>query len=122
MSAGAVDIEDAGALVAYLRARGWLRADETPDVRVLAGGVSNRTVWVGRAGGEAWVLKQALAKLRVAVDWFSSPERIRREALGIRRLRELAPAGSIVRLVFEDPEQHLLAMEAVPEPHDNWKS
>jgi len=117
-----VDIEDAGALVAYLRARGRIAADEQPAIARLSGGVSNRTVLVERAGGEAWVLKQALAKLRVAVDWFSSPERIRREALGMRHLRELAPEGSIVRLVFEDPEQNLLAMEAVPEPHDNWKS
>jgi tRNA A-37 threonylcarbamoyl transferase component Bud32 len=120
--AATVDIEDAGALLAYLRGRDLVRAGETAQVRVLAGGVSNRTVWVGRAGGEAWVLKQALAKLRVAVDWFSSPERIRREALGMRYLRELAPEGTIVRLLFEDPEQDLLAMEAVPEPHDNWKS
>jgi tRNA A-37 threonylcarbamoyl transferase component Bud32 len=68
------------------------------------------------------VLKQALEKLRVSVDWFSDPERVHREALGLRWLQELAPPGSITPLVFEDHEHHLLAMEAVPEPHENWKT
>jgi thiamine kinase-like enzyme len=68
------------------------------------------------------VVKQALEKLRVQVDWFSSPERIHREALGLRWLAQLAPPGTITPLVFEDFEHHLLAMQAVPQPHDNWKS
>ena len=91
-------------------------------MHVLAGGVSNRTVLVERPTGEAWVLKQALEKLRVSVDWFSDPERVHREALGLHWLQELAPPGSITPLVFEDHEHHLLAMEAVPEPHENWKT
>jgi tRNA A-37 threonylcarbamoyl transferase component Bud32 len=72
--------------------------------------------------GERWVVKQALAKLRVQVDWFSSPERIHREALGLRWLQQLAPPGTITPLVFEDHDDHLLAMEAVPQPHENWKT
>ncbi len=68
------------------------------------------------------MLKQALAKLRVPVDWFCSPERIHREALGIQWLARLAPPGAIVPLLFEDREQHLLAMQAVPQPHENWKA
>ncbi len=91
-------------------------------VHVLAGGISNRTVLVERPTGESWVLKQALEKLRVSVDWFSDPERVHREALGLRWLRELAPAATITPLVFEDHEHHLLAMEAVPQPHENWKA
>jgi len=83
--------------------------------------VSNRTVLVERANGQSWVLKQALAKLRVPVDWFSSPERVHREALGLRWLRQLAPNGAIPAFVFEDPQHHLLAMQAVPQPHHNWK-
>jgi 5-methylthioribose kinase len=117
-----MDIEDTGALVAWLRETGRIAPRELPRVRNLAGGVSNRTVWVERSSGEAWVLKQALAKLRVPVDWFSSPERIHREALGLEWLARLAPAGSITPLLFEDHEHHLLAMRAVPEPHENWKS
>jgi len=116
------DIEQPDALLAYLRDTGRIGADEQPTIRNLAGGVSNRTVLVERPSGEAWVLKQALEKLRVAVDWFSSPERIHREALGLRWLAQLAPEGTITPLIFEDFEHHLLAMSAVRQPHENWKT
>jgi aminoglycoside phosphotransferase (APT) family kinase protein len=115
------DIEQTGMLIRYLRQHGHVGPDEEPVCRVLSGGVSNRAVWVARPSGEQWVLKQALAKLRVPVDWFSSPMRIHREALGLRYLAELAPPGSIPGLVFEDEQNHILAMQAVPQPHDNWK-
>jgi tRNA A-37 threonylcarbamoyl transferase component Bud32 len=88
----------------------------------LPGGVSNRTVWLERPDGEAWVIKQALAKLRVAEDWFSDPQRIHREALGLTWLERLTPPGSITPLLFEDATHHLLAMRAVPRPHENWKN
>jgi aminoglycoside phosphotransferase (APT) family kinase protein len=117
-----LDIEQPDQLLAYLRRGGHLASGEAIAMRVLAGGVSNRAVLVERQGGEAWVLKQALARLRVAVDWFSSPERIHREALGLRWLARLAPSGATVPLIFEDHAEHILAMAAVPQPHENWKS
>jgi aminoglycoside phosphotransferase (APT) family kinase protein len=117
-----LDIEHPDRLLAYLRSSGRIAADEKPRIQNLAGGVSNRTVLVERPDGEAWVLKQALQKLRVAVDWFSSPERIHQEALGMRWLAQLAPHGAITRLIFEDHALHVLAMEAVPQPHENWKT
>lgn len=117
-----LDIEREVSLVAYLRATNRIARDETPTVRVLAGGVSNKTVLVERASGEAWVLKQALSKLRVQADWFSDPSRIRREAEALRWLPQFTPPGTITPLVFEDPDHFLLAMQAVPQPHENWKS
>jgi 5-methylthioribose kinase len=117
-----LDIEQPDMLVAYLRRGGHIARDESIAIHTLTGGVSNRAVLVERPSGEAWVLKQALAKLRVAVDWFSSPERIHREALGLRWLARLAPPGTITPLVFEDHDNHILAMRAVPRPHDNWKA
>jgi 5-methylthioribose kinase len=117
-----LDIEKPDELVLYLRCAGQIGPAETPQVVVLAGGVSNRTVLVRRSSGEAWVLKQALAKLRVAMDWHSSPERVHREAMALRWLVHLAPPGATVPLVFEDLTHHVLAMQAVPEPHQNWKS
>src|SRR6187402_3423744 len=112
MTPSELDIEQPGALVSYLREKRFIDASEEPQVTVLAGGVSNRTVLVERANGEAWVVKQALAKLRVQVDWFSSPERIHREALGLRWLEKIAPPKTITPLVFEDFEAHLLGMVA----------
>ena len=117
-----MDIEDPEALLSYLRAGGHIGADERPGVRVLAGGVSNRTVWLRRASGEEWVLKQALGRLRVAVEWLSPPARICREALGMRWLARLLPEGAVPKLLFEDPEHFLIGMSAVPEPHRNWKA
>ncbi|HEV2296671.1 MAG TPA: aminoglycoside phosphotransferase family protein [Tepidisphaeraceae bacterium] len=122
MSERPLDIEHHDQLVDYLRESGRIEAHESPIVRTLGGGVSNRTVWVQRPSGEAWVLKQSLPKLRVEVDWYSDPARIRREALGLSWLERLAPPGTITPLMFEDPAHNLLAMQAVPEPHENWKS
>lgn len=118
----ALDIEQPAALLRYLRSQGHVGHDESPILTVLPGGVSNRTVLVQRLGGQAWVIKQALVKLRVKEDWFSDPARVHREALGLRWLEQLAPPGSIAPFVFEDHEHHLLAMQAVPEPHCNWKT
>jgi 5-methylthioribose kinase len=117
-----LDIEQPDQLLAYLRQHNHIAAGEEVTITPLAGGVSNRTVLVERTSGEAWVLKQALEKLRVAVDWFSSPQRIHREAAGMRSLAELLPPGAVPRLIFEDSEHHLLAMDAVPQPHANWKT
>jgi aminoglycoside phosphotransferase (APT) family kinase protein len=117
-----LDIERPDALLRYLREIGRVAHNETPQIIALPGGVSNRTVLVERPSGEAWVIKQALAKLRVKEDWFSAPERVHREALGLRWLARLAPPGSITPFVFEDHLHHLVAMQAVPQPHENWKT
>ncbi len=116
-----INIEEPGALLPYLRERGWLARGENPACQTLAGGVSNRTVLVRRENGVDWVLKQALKKLRVPVDWFSAPERIQREAVALRWLEKIIP-GHAPQFLFEDQEQHILAMTAVPQPHQNWKS
>ncbi|MGQ9910269.1 MAG: phosphotransferase family protein [Candidatus Flexifilum sp.] len=115
----AIDIEKTDQLIAYLRDRGYVRPDETVTARPLSGGVSSATIYVERAGGD-WVLKQSLARLRVAVDWFSDPLRIHCEAAALRWLAELIP-GHVPGFVFEDFTDHILAMEAVPQPHANWK-
>jgi 5-methylthioribose kinase len=117
-----VDIEDRVSLRAYLFRTGCIGADESLQFRVLVGGVSNRTVWIGRMGGQSLVLKQGLGKLRVESEWSCSPERVAREALGMRWLAQLLPPGTVPQFLFEDRENHLLAMTAVPEPHWNWKT
>jgi 5-methylthioribose kinase len=118
-----LDIERPESLLEYLRASGRIGANEQPTLRQLAGGVSSRAMLVEReTPADSWVLKQALPKLRVAVDWFSSPERMRREALALRWMPQLVPAGSAPSLLWEDPDAHLLAMTAVPQPHVNWKT
>ncbi len=114
--------DDPKQLIPYLIAAGYLLSPESVVVETLSGGVSCRTVLVRRQEEPDLVVKQALRRLRVAEDWFSDPARIHIEAAAMRVLPELTPPGSVPYLLFEDSERHLLGMEAVPEPHDNWKS
>jgi 5-methylthioribose kinase len=116
-----IDVEDFGQLRDYLRQTGRIGSTEIPDIRKLSGGVSNKTLLLIRPGGDSWVIKQALPKLRVRSDWFSDPARIRVEADGLRYLPLVTPKGSTASLLFEDREENLLAMKAVPQPHENWK-
>jgi aminoglycoside phosphotransferase (APT) family kinase protein len=122
MGTDQLDIENPAILRRYLAAVGLLAEGEEVTMTVLPGGVSGRTVLVEWPDGRGRVFKQALPKLRVAVDWFSDPTRIHREALGLRWLARLAPAGSVPALAFEDHREHVLGMNAVPRPHDNWKT
>ena len=120
-SSRAINIEEPSHLLSYLRERGLIDFDEEPAFQELAGGVSNRAILVEREGRESWVVKQALHKLRVDADWYSSPERIQREAAGLRRLGKIIP-GHVPDLIYEDSENHILAMTAVPQPQANWKT
>lgn len=102
-------------------ARGALGAGEEFEATTLGGGVSNRTVLFRFRDGRRWVLKQALERLRVQVDWFSSPKRVVNEGNGLIWLNRLATPGAVPGFVFLDAEACVLAMEAVPEPHANLK-
>jgi len=117
-----LDIENFDALRDYLTAKGYLQSGDAMSLQKLHGGVSNRTVKIAWPDGHGWVLKQALAKLRVNVDWFSSPERIAVESKALRWLNRMAPPGTTPAFIFEDMQHHLMAMEAIPEEHENWKS
>jgi 5-methylthioribose kinase len=119
----------------YLRDTGRVAPDEPLRVSELAGGVSNLVLLVERQPpGEALVIKQARAQLRTQQVWFSSIERIWREADVLAACGELlarAAAGQSVdatlrvdvpRTVFEDRDHYLFAMTAAPRPHVVWKA
>ena len=116
-----VNIENPTELVNYLERSGRITAGTRPKVSVLGGGVSNRTVLVEQAEGTAWVLKQALPKLRVADDWYCDPARIELESLALQWLEKLIPEA-VPRFIFSDKSNSLFAMTAVPRPHVNWKT
>lgn len=116
-----LNIENTDQLQKYLVEKGYLETKQNAKIKVLAAGVSSRRVLVELPSGLTWVIKQPLSKLRLNVDYFCSPERVHNEALGIKWLSELSPAGTIPALIFEDFSNHLLVMNAVPEPHSTWK-
>ena len=116
-----IDIENHAQLLAFLVQSGLLEERSQPECTTLHGGVSNRTVKIAFADGTGWVAKQALEKLRVQADWFSDPKRIHIEAAGLRWLARLIGPTAVPSFVFENQEQHLLIMSAVPDPHRNYK-
>ena len=86
----------------------------------LGGGVSNTVLLLETAVGRV-VLKQALAKLRVAQDWFSDPARTLREAKGLSVASKSLPDGQIPKLLFLDETNLIYAMEAAPPDFLDWK-
>ncbi len=107
-------------MLPYLERQGELVQGEQARCITLAGGVSNRTVKVVRVDGPNLIVKQALSKLRVQVDWFSAPERIHREFMALGVFGALLP-GHVPLVHMEDTLHHLVVMEEVPAPHVNWK-
>ena len=116
-----IDIEKHEELHEYLKKKQLIQGDKLPEYVNLTGGVSNRCVLVS-SDVRALVVKQALEKLRVKEKWECKPERIHQEALGLRHLIHLTPQQNAPTFIFEDFEQHILVMEAVPAPHDNLKT
>ena len=115
-----IDIEDHPALLEWLHT--WSLIDgANARCENLTGGVSNKTVLVSTRD-QSVVVKQALHELRVATTWECSPDRIHREGLGLRVLKEILPPGCTPNWLAEDKTQHILVMSAIPAPHDNWKS
>ena len=102
---------------AYLAARGI----DATSIVPLGGGVSNLVLLAESAGGR-FVVKQALAKLRVDEDWFSDPRRTLRECAAMQSLAALLPAGSIPGILFADEANCIYAMEAAPDGSADWKT
>ena len=104
----------------YARARPELAA-ETWRTRLLGGGVSN-VVLLAESAERRWVFKQALGRLRVEEEWLADRARAHREAAAIRALAPFLPAGAVPRVVFEDRDNFIYAMEAAPASAEDWKA
>ena len=86
----------------------------------LAGGVSSRIYRV-RDRARAFVVKSALAKLRVASDWRSDPGRNRHEQLYLRYVGELFPKN-VPRILFASGPHGYFGMEFFGDGFTNWKA
>jgi 5-methylthioribose kinase len=112
-----MNIEEPASLAPYLADRGYAMKESC----ILAGGVSNHTILVRLTNRSSIVVKQAREQLRTAAEWKSDPARIGQEALAMEWLSRWTPAGSVPRLLFLDMANHILAMEAIRQPHHEWK-
>jgi 5-methylthioribose kinase len=112
---------DAGNAEDYLRSARRIGPAVKLRIETLAGGVSNVVLRVDRDIGEPFVLKQAREQLRTAAPWFSRLDRIWRETAAMEVIHALLPPGAVPRILFEDRENYLFAMEAVDPRHTVWK-
>ena len=114
----------------YLRDHAQLDAKETVVVQELSGGVSNVVLRIERGRGDAFILKQARERLRVAEEWKCDVARIFREIDTLRicqlLLGESQPLFDEItielpRILWEDRENYLFAMTAAPPAAQTWK-
>jgi 5-methylthioribose kinase len=87
----------------------------------LGGGVSNKVIRVEGPASRA-VLKQSLGKLRVEQEWLADRERIFREAAAMRWIEGRLRGGRAPKILWEDRENFLIAMESAPPGAEMWKN
>lgn len=91
----------------------------TGTARLLSGGVSSTVVALD--GEPPVVLKQALARLRVAARWDADPSRSAAEADALRLLHALTPEH-VPEVLASDPDAHVLAVRRAPEEWRDWRA
>jgi len=106
---------------AWLAAHGLAADPGAVRARELPLGVSNRTFWVDRPEGPV-VVKQARARLAVAMEWLADVRRIVREAEAMAWLHARIGPPAIPRMLALDRTEMVLAMEAILPPAENYKT
>lgn len=104
----------------YLRQTGRIDGEQKVAYELLGGGISN-TVLKVMLTGDCFVLKQSLAKLRVAQEWFFDRRRIFVERDCMSALGNLLPAGSVPEVRFSDERNFVLGMSCAPKGGESWK-
>jgi Phosphotransferase enzyme family len=104
----------------WLAARGLNPAGVPLVATELAGGVSASVVAV-TGEGVSVLLKQALARLKVADRWEAPVNRTDTEVAALRLFGELTP-GVVPRVLAHDPRDHVVAMELLPKDARNWQA
>ena len=108
-------------LIEPLRRLGLIASDAAPDFTALTGGVAS-DIWLVRAGEERFVVKRALAKLRVEADWRVPVGRNASEAAWLETANAAAP-GSAPHVLAHAPELGFFAMDYLPPAtHPVWKT
>lgn len=114
------ELLDEVTVVAYLAHRGLLGDLRDVRVRPLGGGVSNVVLAV-EARATRLVVKQSLARLRVAGEWVAPRERVLTEADGLKLVDRLTH-GAVPRVLDRDAERCVIVIEQAPAGWSDWKS
>ncbi len=107
------------AILDFLAASGLVPRGVHPLLRRLTGGVSS-DIWLVEADGQKFCIKRALAKLRVAADWFAPVERNANESAWFEVVSGFLPEAVPRVLARGDV---VFAMEYLPDKQfPNWKA
>ena len=104
----------------YLIDSGIADVVDEPVIEQLTGGVSSST-WKINLKHNHWVIKQALAKLKVEAEWYSDVERIHREHEVMEALEVIVPAGKIPKVLYKDYNNHIYMMTCAEGKIQTWK-
>ena len=104
---------------AYLR-RAGLISRGLVVIEPLKGGVSSDIHLVSQ-GDKQFVVKQALAKLRVKDDWYAPVSRNQVEQEYLRYVGKILPEA-VPEILHADPEKGLFIMEYLGGEYGNWKA
>jgi aminoglycoside phosphotransferase (APT) family kinase protein len=108
-------------IIAALRSAGLLPARGEVRFEALTGGVSS-DIWLVEGANAPFVVKQALARLRVAADWRAPVSRNASEAFWLAEARRIAPA-SAPEILHHDQALGFIAMAYLPpDRHPVWKA
>jgi len=105
-------------LIDYLVKKNILNSSSV-EVRSLSGGVSCEILLI-EEGDKKFVLKRALAKLKVKDDWFADVNRNHIEQKYITYVASFLP-DVVPNIIYRDPEQHFFCMEMLENGLTNWK-
>ena len=111
-------MSDAEQLLESLRHEGWVR-DPQATLTPLAGGVSS-DIYLVQDGRDRFVVKRALAKLRVKDDWRANTGRNATEQNYLRCVARWLPA-SVPRLLSSNPQDGYFSMEFLGAGFVTWK-
>jgi aminoglycoside phosphotransferase (APT) family kinase protein len=107
-------------LLAGLRRMG-LAGEGAPRLTPLTGGVAS-DIYRVETGDRTFVVKRALARLRVAAEWRAPVERNAMEVAWLRIAAEIVP-GAAPAILGHDEASLMFAMEWLPpEKHPVWKA
>lgn len=110
-------------VIDYLAAQGHLAIPSRATAVTLSGGVSNVVLRISTGDDQPdFIVKQVREQLRTPDPWFSRPARIFNEIEVLKILADLLEPGIVPRILFEDRENFLFAMEAAPADHRVWKA
>ena len=116
-----LDAEDTGKLLAALARMGLTEPGEVPQLEPLTGGVSSMIMRADTRRGPVCI-KCALAKLKVASDWFAPVERNTAEVAWMRTAAAIAPQA-VPAILGEDRQARAFAMEYLaPDEYPVWKA